>query len=197
MVLFNLQMTQPINLQCIAGTFFQWRLQLHSMQVLLVWRVLNVNNAANQITEVVDNVPRVGNLATHLGIKWRDVKNNLDILVAWQCLFNVLTSLSQTDYLGILNFQIGIANILAWLLEFSPNVRLNAHPVVNITSFAGPILLLGHGSFKTSFINAKTFISRIFLGQFNWEAIGIIQLKGRLAIDLIAAICLGLFNHVV
>ena len=99
--------------------------------------------------------------------------------------------LEPADYLGILNFQIGIANILAWLLEFSPNVRLNAHPVVNITSFAGPILLLGHGSFKTSFINAKTFISRIFLGQFNWEAIGIIQLKGRLAIDLIAAICLG------
>ena len=93
-VLFDLQVTQTINNQLVTSTLLQWGRQFNPVQVLLVWRMLNVNNPANLLAVVIDDVTSIGNLATHFGIEWGDVKDDFDVLVIGVGRISLLTIMS-------------------------------------------------------------------------------------------------------
>ena len=197
MVLFNLQVPSPVNYQLVAGPLLDWAGQFYPVQVLLVWRVLDVNDPANLFTVIIDNVTSIGYLAPHFSVEWCGIKDHFDVLVAWCCAIGLLTIVGQANYLGTVDRQIGIADVLAIFLEVGPKVGLHAHSVVHVTCVPGPVLLLSHRSFKALLVNRQALISCIFLRQFDWEAVGIVELERRPAIDLVTAVLLGISNHAV
>ena len=74
---------------------------------------------------------------------------------------------------------------------------MNTHPVVHVTGVPGPVLLFSHGCFKALLVNRQSLVTSVFLRQLDWEAVSIVELEGRLPVDLVGTVLLGFSDHVV
>ena len=183
--------------QLVAGTELERLFQLDPVQVLLVRGVLDVNDPSDHAAVVVDDHPGVGHLAPHFGVEWRPIKDHFDVVSTWVSGFDVGPVNGQANYLGVGDFQVGVAHVGAGVLKVGPEVGLHAHPVVHVAGVAGPVLLFGHRRSKALVVHGQPFIGGVFFGQFNREAVGVIKLEGGWPVDLVGASGLGFFDHFV
>ena len=197
MVLFDLQVPGRVHDQLVARAELERLLQLDPVQVLLVRGVLDVNDPSDHAAVVVDDHPGVGHLAPHFGVEWCPIKDHFDVVSTWVGGFDVVPVNGQANYLGVGDFQVGVADVGTWLLESGPKIRLYPHPVVHVPGIAGPVLLFGHCRGKALVVHGQPFVGSIFFGQFNREAVGVVELEGGWPIDLVGASGLGFFDHFV
>ena len=73
--------------------------------------------------------------------------------------------------------QFGPASKFAWRSDAHQHFILTAHGLSITARFAGPITLRSHVFLEASHVDLQTFILSIFVGHFNWEAIGVKEFK--------------------